>query len=56
MDTNKLYELWLEKATADKDLIAELESVKGQEEEVSDGEEGAGGHVFEGVFCYGGFS
>ena len=36
MDTNKLYELWLEKATADKDLIAELESVKGQEEEVSD--------------------
>ena len=36
MDTNKLYELWLEKATADKDLIAELESVKGREEEIFD--------------------
>ena len=36
MDTNKLYELWLEKATEDPDLKAELESVKGNEEEISD--------------------
>ena len=36
MDTNKLYELWLEKAAADPDLKKELESVKGNEEEISD--------------------
>ena len=36
MDTNKLYELWLEKAVADPDLKAELESVNGNGEEISD--------------------
>ena len=37
MDTiNSLYTLWLEKAVADPDLKAELESVSGKEEEISD--------------------
>lgn len=36
MNTNELYEIWLEKATADPDLKKELESVKGNEEEISD--------------------
>lgn len=36
MDTNALYNEWLEKATGDPDLIAELESIKGNEEEISD--------------------
>lgn len=35
-DVNKLYELWCEKATLDADLIAELESVKGDEEQILD--------------------
>ncbi|MDE7281601.1 MAG: phospho-sugar mutase, partial [Ruminiclostridium sp.] len=36
MDTNKLYDLWLEKAVIDPDLKAELEKVKGNEEEIFD--------------------
>lgn len=32
MDINALYGEWLEKATADPDLIAELESVKGNDD------------------------
>ena len=36
MDEKKLYELWLENATDDKDLIAELESIKGNESEIYD--------------------
>ncbi len=36
MDTKKLYEIWLEKATADPDLKAELESVKDNEDEIFD--------------------
>ncbi|MGN0595832.1 MAG: phospho-sugar mutase [Ruminiclostridium sp.] len=32
----ELYQLWLEKATADKDLIEELKSIEGNEEEISD--------------------
>ena len=36
MDINKLYDLWLEKATTDKDLTAELESVKGKDDEILD--------------------
>ncbi len=35
-DINKLYEIWLSKATADKDLIPELESVKGDEDAILD--------------------
>ncbi len=33
---NKLYDLWIASATADKDLIPELESVKGDEEAILD--------------------
>lgn len=36
MNTNELYQLWLEKAVSDPDLKAELEKVKGNEEEISD--------------------
>lgn len=36
MNINELYNEWLEKATGDPDLIAELESIKGQEDEISD--------------------
>ncbi len=36
MDINALYGEWLEKATADPDLIAELESVKGNDDEILD--------------------
>ncbi|MBQ9384269.1 MAG: phospho-sugar mutase [Ruminiclostridium sp.] len=36
MDINALYKLWLEKATADPDLITELKSVEGKNEEISD--------------------
>ncbi|MDE6724897.1 MAG: phospho-sugar mutase [Ruminiclostridium sp.] len=36
MDTNKLYDLWLEKAVSDPDLKTELEKVKGNEEEIFD--------------------
>lgn len=36
MDTNKLYQEWLENAVADPDLKAELESVKGKEDEIFD--------------------
>lgn len=36
MNTNELYQLWLEKAVFDPDLKAELEKVKGNEEEISD--------------------
>ncbi len=35
-DVNKLYDLWLSSATADKDLIPELESVKGDDEAILD--------------------
>ena len=35
-DINKLYDLWLSSAVADKDLIPELESVKGDEEAILD--------------------
>lgn len=35
-DINKLYDLWLSSATADEDLIPELESVKGDEEAILD--------------------
>ncbi len=35
-DINKLYDLWLSSATADKDLIPELESVKGDDEAILD--------------------
>ena len=35
-DINKLYDLWIASATADKDLIPELESVKGDEEAILD--------------------
>ena len=34
MDFMKLYNEWLENATEDADLIAELESIKGNEEEI----------------------
>ena len=34
MDTNRLYEEWLAKAGEDKDLIDELESIKGNESEI----------------------
>ena len=36
MDINALYDEWTKKAVADPDLIAELESVKGNEEEILD--------------------
>ena len=36
MDINALYKLWLEKATKDPDLQAELKSVEGKEEEIND--------------------
>ena len=36
MKTNELYEKWLQNATEDADLIAELNSVKGNEEEIYD--------------------
>ena len=36
MNTNELYKLWLENATADPDLKKELLSVEGKEEEISD--------------------
>ena len=35
-DINKLYNIWLSSATADKDLIPELESVKGDDEAILD--------------------
>ena len=35
-DIHALYDLWCEKATADKDLLPELESVKGNEDEILD--------------------
>ena len=36
MNINELYNEWLEKATGDADLIAELESIKGNEDEILD--------------------
>jgi len=36
MDMNKLYNEWLEKAEADADIKAELEAVKGNEQEILD--------------------
>lgn len=36
MDINSLYGEWLEKATADPDLKAELESIKGNDDEILD--------------------
>lgn len=36
MDTNALYNEWLEKATADPDLIKELEEIKGKDDEILD--------------------
>lgn len=36
MDINSLYNEWLEKATVDPDLITELESIKGNDEEILD--------------------
>ena len=36
MDIQKLYNQWLEKATEDADLIPELESIKGKEDEIFD--------------------
>ena len=36
MDFMKLYNEWLENATEDADLIAELESIKGNEDEIYD--------------------
>ncbi len=36
MDISLLYNEWLEKATADPDLTAELESIKGNDEEILD--------------------
>ncbi len=35
-DIHKLYDLWCEKATADADLLPELEAVKGNDEEILD--------------------
>ncbi len=35
-DINKLYDIWLSSATADKDLIPELENVKGDEDAILD--------------------
>ena len=34
MDTKQLYELWLENAREDEDLINELNSIKGNDEEI----------------------
>ena len=34
MDINAIYNVWCEKATEDKDLIEELKSIKGNEEEI----------------------
>lgn len=36
MTNNELYELWLEKATDDPDLLPELISIKGNDEEIAD--------------------
>ena len=36
MDINALYNEWLEKATGDADLTAELESIKGKDDEILD--------------------
>ncbi|MFR4107324.1 MAG: phospho-sugar mutase, partial [Eubacterium sp.] len=36
MDINALYNEWLEKATGDPDLKAELESIKGNDDEILD--------------------
>lgn len=36
MSAKELYELWRKKATGDADLIKELESIEGQEEEIYD--------------------
>lgn len=36
MDTNKLYDLWSEKAVTDPDLKVELEKIKGNEDEIFD--------------------
>ena len=36
MDINALYNEWLEKATGDPDLTAELESIKGNDDEITD--------------------
>ena len=36
MDINALYNEWLEKANGDPDLIAELESIKGNDDEIMD--------------------
>jgi len=36
MDINALYNEWLEKATGDPDLTAELESIRGNDEEIMD--------------------
>lgn len=36
MQINELYNQWLEKASADKDLIDELNSIKGKDEEILD--------------------
>ncbi len=36
MDTNKLYQLWLDSAVADPDLIPELKSVEGNEADIYD--------------------
>ncbi len=35
-DINRLYDIWLSSATADEDLIPELESIKGDEEAILD--------------------
>ena len=35
-DINKLYDLWISSAVADKDLVPELESIKGDEEAILD--------------------
>ena len=36
MDINALYNEWLQKATGDADLIAELEAIKGNDDEILD--------------------
>lgn len=36
MNENKLYELWLEKADRDPDIITELEEIKGKQDEITD--------------------
>ena len=35
-DINALYKLWSEKATADADLVEELKSINGNEDEILD--------------------